>query len=156
MKKQPIKYKLSNKITVVSNKYNQPLYDMYHLSVTFNKGEKQVIKVFCKHDTIDIKQVDSKVKRIFFIEGVFGKNGQKGLIDIQQRDDYIFLGELVKSSNGEYEANRVYEMPGQQMNAEEYFNANYHQIKQALEKAILRKRKYSTTNNTIWKKLCNR
>ena len=135
MEKHPIKYKLSDIITVINNKKNQPLYDMYQLAVMFNNGEKQVIKVFCKHDTIDLKEVEPRVKRFFFIDRVFGKNGQKGLIDIQKRDDYIFLGELTKSSDGHYSANRFYEMPGKQINAEKYFNDNYHQIKQALERA---------------------
>jgi len=133
MKQQQIKYKLSDIIKVVKNKYGQPLYDMYQVTIVFNGEEKQVIKVFCKHNTIDIRKENSKVKRFFFIDRVFGLNGQEKLIDIQQREDYIFLGELIKISNGRYEANRFYEIPGNQMNAEDYFNANYQQIKQAIE-----------------------
>jgi len=131
MKKNIMECNWSAKPIVIKGKSDNPIYDMYYLEITYDTGEKETIKLFSEHGTIDMKISDMKIQKYFFVDRLFGENG---LIKKQGRKDYIFLGRLEKGENGEYKANRHYLMSNKKETAQQYFDRCYEKIEEVLEK----------------------
>jgi len=130
MEKNIIQYNLSPKPIVINGKNNHPIYDMYYLEITYDTGEKETIKLFSEHGTIDTETINKKIQKYFLIDRLFG---EKGLIKKQGGKDYIFLGRLEKVADGKYKGNTQYLMPNSKETALQYFDRVYEKIEEALE-----------------------
>ena len=108
-------YKISNK-TIIINENGQPSYDMYIVTLIYSNNTKKEIKVFSDINAIDVH--NKPLAKAFIIDRLLGKNG---LMEKEGRDDYIFLGQLIKNGIC-YTADRYYRDSKTNKNAQQHFD----------------------------------
>lgn len=111
------------KKTIIYNKNDIPIYDMYYVTLAYDNKETKTIKAFTYPDTIN-ETINHEV-----INGFFQR--LPNLIKKQGRKDYIFLGRL-ELTGSTYIADRFYRLPSGEI-AQAKFDIDYLKIKDALE-----------------------
>lgn len=99
---------------------DEPLYDMYEIEYLTSTGKIKTIKVFCEPGAIDPKTMDIGLLNEY-IGRIFNSGG---LMQQQQRDDYIFLGRIEKANDGRARFNHNYsvQINGRNMTAQQFFD----------------------------------
>ena len=111
------------KKTIIYNKNDIPIYDMYYVTLAYDNKETKTIKAFTYPDTIN-ETINHEV-----INGFFQR--LPNLIKKQGRKDYIFLGRL-ELTGSTYIADIFYRLPSGEI-AQAKFDIDYLKIKDALE-----------------------
>lgn len=99
---------------------NEPLYDMFEIEYLTSTGRIKTIKVFCEPGAIDPKTMYEGLLNEY-IGRIFNSGG---LMQQQQRDDYIFLGRIEKANDGRASFNHDYrvQINGRNMTAQQFFD----------------------------------
>lgn len=99
---------------------NEPLYDMYEIEYLTSTGKTKTIKVFCEPGAIDPQKTHESLLNEY-IGRIFNS---RGLMQQQQRDDYIFLGRIEKANDGRSRFNHDYsvQINGRNMTAQQFFD----------------------------------
>ncbi len=111
------------KKTIISNKNDIPIYDMYYVTVTYDNKETKTIKAFTYPDTINGTTNHEAINGFF--------QRLPNLMKEQGREDYIFLGRL-ELAGSTYIADRFYRLPSGEI-AQAKFDIDYLKIKDVIE-----------------------
>ena len=106
------------------------------------------MKVFADINSIDVK--DKSLTKGFIIDRLVGDNS---LIQKEGRDDYIFLGQLLKNARGHYTPSRYYSISGTNKNAQQYFDEDIYPLLREIFDGTPEKKKIENQQSRIYNEI---